>query len=121
MDRSFQSRVASWSDKCFSEEVITVDTRLLRFIEEALELIQSCNIDRSIAIEMVNYVYDRNHKGSIENEVGDVMVTLAALSQSLGIKMDGAGERALIRINKPDKFSKIKRMKRANLSLLKWK
>ena len=95
---SFQNRVKPWMLKCFNEE-IAADTveRNHRFLEEALELVQACDCTQHEAHQLVDYVYGRD-TGEINQEVGGVMVTLAALCLAQGIDMHEGGEKELKRI-----------------------
>jgi len=95
---SFQERVTPWMDECFGPR-ISADTseRNHRFIEEALELVQAGGMDRSEAHQLVDYVYDRP-KGELKQEVGGVMVTLAALCLAQGVDMHDCGETELARV-----------------------
>lgn len=88
---SFQDRVEAWLVACFGERTsaTTIRERSFRFLEEALELGQSCLMTKDEALQLVEYVYDRP-TGSPEQEVGGTMVTLAALCYALGIVMDKA-------------------------------
>lgn len=104
----FQARVASWMLQCFTPEI--AEDRLERndrFIEEALELVQATGYSRERAHALVDYVFDRK-KGDPDQEVGGVMVTLAALCQPNGLDMVGAGERELARILSPEIIGKIR-------------
>lgn len=95
---SFQARVKPWMLECFNEAIAAdVVERCDRFIEEALELIQAngCPADRAHAL--VEYVYGRP-QGDINQEVGGVMVTLAALCLATGVDMHDAGETELARV-----------------------
>lgn len=96
--REFQYRVYPWLLECFGE-VIANDKieRNHRFLEEALELIQSCGCTVSEAHELVDYVFNRD-VGEKKQETGGVMVTLAALCLAHGINMHEAGETELNRI-----------------------
>lgn len=91
-------RVLPWMIACFGSK-ISQDTveRNHRFIEEALELIQACGCPREDAMQLVNYVYSRPI-GEQAQEVGGVMVTLAALCLANGIDMHEAAEVELKRI-----------------------
>lgn len=95
---TFQQRVKPWMQACFGEK-ISADTveRNHRFLEEALELVQSTGCDRSEAHQLVDYVFDRD-VGDPHQETGGVMVTLAALCLANGLDMDDAGEDELLRI-----------------------
>lgn len=94
----FQDRVRSWMIACFGAE-ISVDTleRNHRFLEEALELVQACGATQSEAHQLVDYVFGRPI-GNKTQEVGGVMVTLAALCTAQQIGMLKSGEIELARI-----------------------
>lgn len=94
----FQDRVKPWMDACFGPE-ISADAieRNHRFIEEALELVQANGCTQSEAHQLVDYVYNRP-QGDINQEVGGVMVTLAALCLAVGVDMHEAGETELARV-----------------------
>jgi hypothetical protein len=106
---TFQDRVAPWMQKCFGPD-ISADTveRNHRFLEESLELVQSLGCTSSEAHQLVDYVYGRP-VGDPPQEVGGVMVTLAALCIPHGIDMHDAGEVELERISAPDVIEKIRR------------
>ncbi len=94
----FQTRVQVWMDACFGP-VISADKieRNHRFLEEAIELVQACGCTQSEAHQLVEYVYSRP-AGVIDQEIGGVMVTLAALCLANGADMRGAGETELARV-----------------------
>lgn len=95
---SFQSRVVPWLHECFGEDISNDKLeRSDRFIEEALELVQACGYSKERVLELIDYVYDRP-AGEKYQEVGGVMVTLAALCQAHGLDMHGCGEKELHRI-----------------------
>lgn len=95
---AFQSRVNDWMLKCFGVEISRNKTeRNHRFLEEALELVQSCDCTQSEAHELVDYVFGRPI-GEPRQEVGGVMVTLAALCVAHGFDMAEAGDDELTRV-----------------------
>lgn len=95
---SFQPRVQPWMMECFGPEIAADKIeRNHRFIEEALELVQANGCTKSEAHQLVDYVYDRD-QGDINQEVGGVMVTLAALCLAIGVDMHAAGETELARV-----------------------
>jgi hypothetical protein len=109
-DGLFQDRVQPWMLECFGT-MIASDTRERnhRFLEEALELVQSCGATAGEAHELVDYVYDRE-TGEPFQEVGGVMVTLAALCLANGLNLHQAAETELARIwTKVDRFAPSKR------------
>jgi NTP pyrophosphatase (non-canonical NTP hydrolase) len=97
-EASFQSRVQPWMMACFGPE-ISADRveRSDRFIEEALELVQAGGYTKDRAHALVDYVFGRP-QGEINQEVGGVMVTLAAHCLAHGIDMHAAAEAELARI-----------------------
>jgi hypothetical protein len=83
---------------CFGAVIAAdVQERNHRFLEEALELVQACGATASEAHQLVDYVYGRP-VGDKHQEVGGVMVTLAALCLAQGMDMHEAGEAELARI-----------------------
>lgn len=95
---TIQSRVQPWMMACFGPE-ISADKleRGDRFLEEAIELLQSVDYPRERIYALIEYVYGRD-QGEINQEVGGVMITLAALCLAHGQDMHEAGETELARI-----------------------
>lgn len=94
----FQGRVQPWMTACFGPEISGDKAeRNHRFLEESLELVQACGATASEAHQLVNYVYGRP-VGEKAQEVGGVMVTLAALCLAQGLDMHASGETELARI-----------------------
>jgi exonuclease VII small subunit len=95
---AFQDRVQPWLMACFGAMIAgDREERNHRFLEEALELVQSCGCTAHEAHQLVDYVYGRP-EGEPPQEVGGVMVTLAALCLANGMDMHKAGETELTRI-----------------------
>lgn len=95
---SFQDRVHPWLLACFGATIANDQKeRNDRFLEEALELVQSCNYTQHEAHQLVEYVYGRP-VGEPHQEVGGVMVTLAALCLAHNMDMHADGETELTRI-----------------------
>lgn len=93
-----QQRVQPWMVECFVP-TISADKqeRNHRFLQEALELVQSCGATQSEAHQLVDYVYGRP-VGKPFQEVGGVMITLPALCLANDLDMHEAGEVELARI-----------------------
>ncbi|WP_243771990.1 hypothetical protein [Burkholderia anthina] len=104
----FQARVQPWMLECFGP-VIAADRieRNHRFLEEALELVQALGCTASEAHQLVDYTFGRP-LGEPTQEVGGVMVTLAALCLANGLDMHAAGETELARISVPETIAKIR-------------
>ncbi|WP_233101502.1 hypothetical protein [Variovorax sp. IB41] len=95
---AFQARVQPWLLACFGATIAgDREERNHRFLEEAVELVQACGCTRSEAHQLLDYVFDRP-VGEVAQEVGGVMVTLAALCLAQGHDMHPAGEVELARI-----------------------
>ncbi len=98
MNATYQKRVVKWLLVCFGVEIAhnTVE-RSHRFVEEALELVQACGATASECHQLVDYVFGRS-VGEKEQEIGGVMVTLAALCFAQDLDMDWEGEKELRRV-----------------------
>lgn len=95
---SFQQKVKSWVLVCFGKKIANdIPERNQRFFEEATELVQSTGLSKSECYQLVDYVYNRP-VGETNQEVGGVMVTLAALCAALNINMDEAGNTEIERV-----------------------
>ncbi len=96
--RSYQARVADWVVACFGPDVaLDRVERNHRFLEESLELVQALGCTREDAHALVEYTFGRP-PGDVIQEVGGVLVTLAALCTAAGVEMVGAGEVELDRV-----------------------
>jgi hypothetical protein len=104
----FQRRVHAWLLECFGSQIASDKVeRIDRFTEEAMELAQSLGYSRERAHALIDYVFDRP-TGEPSQELGGVMVTLAALCPAHGLDMHAAAERELARITQPEVIAKIR-------------
>lgn len=105
---NFQTLVSQWMKICFSREVCE-DTaeRNHRFLEEALELVQARGCTADECHQLVEYTFGRP-QGEINQEVGGVGVTLAALCMAGQIDMSAAFVAEIERISRPDVIEKIR-------------
>lgn len=102
-----QKKVGEWLIQCFGEEIASDKLeRNDRYIEESLELVQSCGYTRDRAHDLVDYVFDRP-VGEKHQEVGGSIITLAALCVAQDINMQAAGYEELARITQPEVMKKI--------------
>lgn len=93
----FQRTVGVWLETCFGTEIAEDKTeRSHRFLEEALELVQSAGCTKEEALQLVDYVYDRP-VGELTQEIGGVAVTLAAFCHAHCISLDRSAETELHR------------------------
>ena len=87
----FQEAIRDWMMVCFGKQIAHDKVeRNYRFLEEALELVQSAGASKEDAQRVVEYVYSRP-AGELHQEIGGVMVTLAALCDAHGEDMDVCG------------------------------
>lgn len=111
--QSYQVRVANWMQTCFGQEISAdIHERCLRFFEEAGELCQALGMPEETAHALVEYTWNRE-AGAPDQEVGGVVVTLAALCEASGLDMMAAAETELTRIDDPAIIARI-REKHAN-------
>ena len=99
MDK-FQDQVTTWVVKCFGAKIAGDRAgRNHRFLEEALELVQACGCAVTEARQLVEYVFNRpvGERLCRAQEVGDVLLTLAALCAAQSINMSAAAESGLRR------------------------
>ena len=95
----YQRWVNHWMNLCFGPKIPTNRReRGFRFLEEALELVQTNDIGvtKAEAHQLVDYVFDRP-VGYLDQEIGGVMVTLTALCNSVGADMEVCGDTELRR------------------------
>lgn len=94
----FQTEVSNWLISCFGEAIANDKMeRNYRFLEEALELVQSAGCTVDFAHQLVDYVYSRP-VGELKQELGGVMVTLASLCYAHNIDMKECGDVELMRV-----------------------
>lgn len=97
-DPGYQYRVKYWVLACFGEVIAANKLeRNQRFLEEALELVQACGLSKTDCLRLIDYVYNRE-AGERSQEVGGVMVTLAALCNAWHVDMQTAAEKELTRV-----------------------
>jgi len=93
-----QNAVLAWMLECFGKDsTFDKQERSIRFLEESLELAQACGVTIDQAHAMVDFVFARN-VGEIDQEVGGVMVTLAALCAAMSIDLSSTANAEMARI-----------------------
>jgi hypothetical protein len=107
--KNYQCEVKNWLVECFGQT--TANDRVernWRFLEEALELVQSLGSSAEDAHKLVDYVFSRD-VGEPFQEVGGTMVCLAGLCAAASIDMENAALTELERINSSEIMEKIRR------------
>lgn len=104
----FQARVQPWMMACFGAEIAADKLeRLDRLLEEVLELCQAQEYPEWRIDAIKRYTFDRP-QGDVSQELGGVMVTLAALCLANDLDMHTAGETELARVSTPEMIAKIR-------------
>lgn len=77
-----QKRLREWGAAAFGEaHVSSPPQRAVRFLEEAIELYQSCGADPEMAHKLIDYVFSRP-VGELRSEFGGVGVTVLMLAEA---------------------------------------
>ena len=87
--------------------VYNKEERALRFLEEAVELVQACGIQRDKALRVLEYVYDRPI-GKASQEIGGAQLTLYALGEALGIDIQSVCVQEILRVHKPEVIERVR-------------
>lgn len=86
----FQRHVLGWMHTCFGDAILfDKHERSMRFIEEAVELVQAAELPKEDALKIIDWVYSRP-AGEVPQEVGGVCVTLSAFCSAHDIQMHKA-------------------------------
>ncbi len=86
-----QAVVGEWARRCFGDAAMTIDERIARFVEEAIELAQSVGFPAAGFERLIKYVYARP-PGRIPQEIGGVGMTLLALCEVVELSADECEE-----------------------------
>lgn len=104
-----QAAILLWAVRTFgSETALDKKERSLRFLEEALEVVQSLDLPKEDCLRMVDYVYSRD-KGGPCSEIGGALVTLRALAEFLELNSDECLRQEFNRINTPSVIERCRR------------
>ncbi len=97
MIKALTQIAVEWGCRCFgAEHMRNRGVRALRFAEEALELAQACGVNEEKTIQLVRVVYSRP-MGSIQQEIGGSMVTLAVLCRTVGFDLEDSFQIEILR------------------------
>lgn len=97
MIKALTQIAVEWGIRCFGvDHMRNRRIRALRFAEEAVELAQACGVSEEKAAELVHVVYSRP-QGTIHQELGGSMVTLAVLSRAVGYDLEDAFQVEILR------------------------
>lgn len=105
--KHWQGMIGKWVRKTFGDKSMQTRERNLRFIEEAIELVQSHNITKDDINKVMDRVYNKPPGNSVQ-EVGGVMITLLALADCQRYDIQECMVREWERIREPDDLLKAK-------------
>lgn len=98
-ESEFQTRVARWVSECLGDAALyNQDKRACCLFEEVCELMQAAGLPTSHCIMLLDYVYNRP-VGVINQEVGGVMVAMAAFCQAFNVDIGRCAEDELVRVH----------------------
>lgn len=86
-----------WAEETFGSIALDRHERLLRFIEEAIELSHAVGIPPETIAAIVERVYSRP-VGDMRQEVGQVQATFECLTRVLGVDADAEATAELVRV-----------------------
>lgn len=100
MDSSYDrpSRFLAWARETFTAQVaMNPAERMMRFVEEAIELANACDVPRVTVERIVNRVYERS-PGNIEQEAAQCQVTLELWAKVAKLDLERAATREFERV-----------------------
>lgn len=92
-----QKRAFEWARSVYGDRVRNHRYQAFRFLEEAVELVQTQGLSVEDCQRVVAYVMARK-AGQTSIEVGDVRFTLDILAENLGISVDGCHATTINRV-----------------------
>lgn len=106
--RNVQIAVHEWYETLFrgTPEEHSEKTLAMRFLEEALELAQACDLEKEDVYRQLNYTFSRP-KGTVAEEIAGTMMTLQHIGNMKGIDIQDVTLAELERISTPEMRKKI--------------
>ena len=100
-----QKMVAAWVRSTFGDNAMHRRERAMRFLEEALEVVQAAGITAAEIRRVQHAVYFRP-PGDIKQEFGGVSLCLLALCEAEGVNADACELQEIMRVSSidPNKF-----------------
>jgi len=109
MRSGIQKRLRAWAEGLFGAETAsTKRTRLLRFFEEATELVQAAGLSVEDQLHVLRVVNARE-AGEFGQEIGGVMVTLYLAAEVHGFSVEEEEAREIERIHTPEVMERCRR------------
>lgn len=99
--------VFEWGLRAFgSDHMHNKRMRALRLLEEAVELVQACEVPQEKALELILIIYKRPI-GDVAQELGGIAVTLSVFCTGQGLDVDEIFENEVCRVlaKSPEHFA----------------
>lgn len=107
--RSLYDRCERWVENALGTRILTdLQERVMRVLEEAMELAQSEGVGRAAAQRLIDRVWSRTVGDPVQESAG-VEFTLRVYSRRKGFDLDMALERELERVEDPALIEKIRK------------
>jgi hypothetical protein len=91
------SRALMWAEQTFGSIALDPHERVMRFLEEAIELGHAIGISGSDVQNLVGRIWARK-RGEVARELGQAQLTLELLSKAIGISADEEALKEFYRI-----------------------
>jgi NTP pyrophosphatase (non-canonical NTP hydrolase) len=109
IEASNQDRVEVWACQVLGlKSASDIPERVLRAVEEVVELAQAVDIDHEQLHRLIDYVYSRP-TGLPAQEIAGSMVTIYAAAGALGIDAQTAFESEMKRIQQPEVIERVRK------------
>jgi len=87
----------AWARAMFGPVALLRSERLLRFVEEAIELAHAEGMEREIFNRVADRVYARP-PGNVGKEIGQAQACLETFAENIGMSSDAEAEREWVRV-----------------------
>lgn len=91
------SRFLLWAQETFGDIALDPRERVLRFLEEAVELAQAMHVSMDTTDAVVARVY-RREPGEPPKEIGQALATLELLAKAMKVDADAEATKEFIRV-----------------------
>lgn len=105
-----QRTVLDWAKRTFGASTQTLEERILRLVEEAIEVAHAVvHIDRETIVKLLDRTYSKDVSGSLRGEVTDVALCLLAVAESVGFSLSELEAEGIERLFSKDSFYFVER------------
>lgn len=101
MSGSRQRLYLAWAERVFGSVARRLDERVVRALEEMIELAQSVGVKRDTVLRLVGRVYGKE-PGDSRLEFGQTMCCLEAVGEVMGLSADDEAETVWLDVQKLD-------------------